>query len=80
MSAFGSIKQGLQEAIAHAKGGKRSQFAEIAEGFDALKCAPPGATRSQAYAAIHATMRALHDVGAIDDQAMREFDATCPQH
>lgn len=33
--------------------------------------------RSQAYAAIHETMEALHDVGAIDKQTMREFDQNC---
>jgi len=33
--------------------------------------------RSEALAAIHETMEALHDVGAIDRQTMREFDATC---
>lgn len=33
--------------------------------------------RSEAYAAIHETMEALHDVGAIDKQTMREFDKTC---
>lgn len=33
--------------------------------------------RSEAFAAIHETMEALHDVGAVDKQTMREFDATC---
>jgi putative transcriptional regulator len=33
--------------------------------------------RSDAFAAIHETMEALHDVGAIDKQTMREFDDTC---
>jgi len=33
--------------------------------------------RSDAYASIHETMAALHDVGAIDKQTMREFDAVC---
>jgi putative transcriptional regulator len=33
--------------------------------------------RSEAFAAIHETMEALHDVGAIDKQTMREFDAAC---
>ncbi|MDR2187789.1 MAG: DNA-binding transcriptional regulator [Azonexus sp.] len=33
--------------------------------------------RSEAYAAIHETMAALHEVGAIDKQTMREFDARC---
>jgi len=28
-------------------------------------------------AAIHETMEALHEVGAIDKQTMREFDAAC---
>jgi len=32
--------------------------------------------RSEAYAAIHETMEALHEVGAIDKQTMREFDET----
>ncbi len=31
--------------------------------------------RSEAFAAIHETMEALYDVGAIDKQTMREFDA-----
>jgi putative transcriptional regulator len=33
--------------------------------------------RSEAYAAIHETMEALHEIGAIDKQTMREFDETC---
>jgi putative transcriptional regulator len=33
--------------------------------------------RSNAFAAIHETMEALHDVGAIDKQTMREFDDAC---
>ncbi len=33
--------------------------------------------RSDAFAAIHETMEALHDVGAIDKQTMREFDVAC---
>ncbi|MEE2000882.1 DNA-binding transcriptional regulator [Alkalimonas sp. MEB108] len=33
--------------------------------------------RSDAFAAIHETMEALHDVGAINKQTMREFDASC---
>ena len=33
--------------------------------------------RSEAFAAIHETMEALHDVGAINKQTMREFDKTC---
>jgi len=32
---------------------------------------------SPALAAIHETMDALHDVGAIDKKTMREFDAAC---
>lgn len=33
--------------------------------------------RSEAYAAIHETMEALYDIGAIDKQTMREFDRSC---
>ena len=33
--------------------------------------------RSEAHAAIHETMEALHGVGAIDKQTMREFDESC---
>jgi putative transcriptional regulator len=33
--------------------------------------------RSEALAAIHETMEALHDVGAIDNRTMRHFDAAC---
>lgn len=33
--------------------------------------------RSDAFAAIHETMEALHEVGAIDKQTMREFDDAC---
>jgi putative transcriptional regulator len=33
--------------------------------------------RSDAMAAIHETMAALHDVGAIDKQTMRRFDDAC---
>ena len=37
----------------------------------------PKKYRSDARAAIHETMEALHDVGAINKQTMREFDETC---
>lgn len=30
--------------------------------------------KSEAFAAIHETMEALHEVGAVDKQTMREFD------
>lgn len=33
--------------------------------------------RSDAMAAIHETMQALRDVGAIDRQTMRDFDEAC---
>jgi putative transcriptional regulator len=33
--------------------------------------------RSQAFASIHETMEALHDIGALDKQTMREFDEAC---
>lgn len=33
--------------------------------------------RSDPYAAIHETMEALHEIGAIDKQTMRAFDASC---
>lgn len=33
--------------------------------------------RSDALAATHETMEALHEVGAIDKRTMREFDAAC---
>jgi len=33
--------------------------------------------RSEALAAIHETMEALHEAGAIDKQTMREFDDAC---
>jgi len=33
--------------------------------------------RSDAMAAIHETMEALNDVGAIDKQTMRRFDSAC---
>jgi putative transcriptional regulator len=33
--------------------------------------------RSKAFAAIHETMEALHEVGAIDKQTMRELDDPC---
>ena len=33
--------------------------------------------RSEAFAAIHETMEALHEIGAIDKQTMREFDEAC---
>ena len=33
--------------------------------------------RSEAFAAIHETMEALHDLGAIHKQTMREFDDAC---
>ncbi|MCG5493551.1 helix-turn-helix domain-containing protein [Ectothiorhodospira variabilis] len=33
--------------------------------------------RSEALASIHETMEALHEVGAIDKQTMRDFDDAC---
>jgi putative transcriptional regulator len=33
--------------------------------------------RSEAMAAVHETMEALHKVGAIDKQTMRRFDDAC---
>ena len=33
--------------------------------------------RSEALASIHETMEALHEMGAIDKQTMREFDDAC---
>lgn len=33
--------------------------------------------RNEAFAAIHETMEALHDIGAIEKQTMREFDEAC---
>ena len=33
--------------------------------------------RSDAFAAIHETMEALHEVGSIDKQTMRQFDEAC---
>lgn len=33
--------------------------------------------RSEAMAAIHETMEALHDIGAIGKQTMRHFDEAC---
>ena len=33
--------------------------------------------KSEAFAAIHETMDALHQIGAIDKRTMRDFDATC---
>ena len=33
--------------------------------------------RSDAFAAVHETMEALHEVGAIDKLTMREFDDAC---
>jgi putative transcriptional regulator len=37
----------------------------------------PKKYRSDAMAAIHETIEALHEVGAVDRQTMREFDETC---
>ena len=33
--------------------------------------------RSEALASIHETMEALHEIGAIEKQTMREFDEAC---
>jgi putative transcriptional regulator len=33
--------------------------------------------QSDAFAAIHETMEALHEIGAVNKQTMREFDAAC---
>ena len=33
--------------------------------------------RSDAFAAIHETIEALHEVGSIDKQTMRQFDEAC---
>ena len=37
----------------------------------------PKKYRSEALGAIHETMEALHDIGAVDKRTMREFDAAC---
>lgn len=37
----------------------------------------PKKYRSDAFAAIHETMEALHGAGAINKQTMREFDEAC---
>lgn len=37
----------------------------------------PKKYRSDAFAAIHETMEALHEIGAVKKQTMREFDAAC---
>jgi len=37
----------------------------------------PKKYRSDALAAIHETMEALHEIGAVDKQTMREFDEAC---
>lgn len=34
--------------------------------------------RSETFAAIHEKMEALHEVGAINKETMREFDEVCP--
>ena len=38
--------------------------------------------KSEAFAAIHETMDALHQIGAIDKKTMRDFDVSClePAH
>jgi len=33
--------------------------------------------KSDAFAAIHETMEALHEIGVVNKQTMREFDADC---
>ncbi len=33
--------------------------------------------RSEAFAAIHETVEALHEIGAVDKQTMRDFDDAC---
>lgn len=33
--------------------------------------------KSDAFAAIHETMEALHEIGAVDRKTMREFDNAC---
>lgn len=33
--------------------------------------------RSDAHAAIHETMEALHDIGAVEKRTMRQFDEAC---
>jgi putative transcriptional regulator len=33
--------------------------------------------RSEALAAVHETMRSLHQIGAVDKQTMRRFDEAC---
>jgi putative transcriptional regulator len=33
--------------------------------------------RSDAHSAIHETMEALYEIGAVDKKTMREFDAAC---
>ncbi|WP_179041413.1 hypothetical protein [Sphingobium lactosutens] len=80
MSEIGeSLIAGLKEALAHARGehvpGLRVHVIEVPVADDADTGA---ATDSgNAFAAIHASARALHRVGAIDAKAMAEFDQSC---
>lgn len=37
----------------------------------------PKKYRSDALAAVHETMEALHEIGAVNKQTMREFDEAC---
>ncbi|MGB7412930.1 MAG: transcriptional regulator, partial [Thermosynechococcaceae cyanobacterium] len=37
----------------------------------------PTQYKSEAFAAIHESMEALHQIGAINKTTMREFDETC---
>ncbi|HIB1405739.1 TPA: helix-turn-helix domain-containing protein [Salmonella enterica subsp. enterica serovar Muenchen] len=34
-------------------------------------------SKKEAYTAIHETMEALHEIGAVDKQTMRQFDELC---
>jgi putative transcriptional regulator len=49
----------------------------VTQGILKRWCKMPKKYRSDALAAIHETMEALHEVGAVDRQTMREFDETC---
>ena len=68
----------FKEAAKHFLALTEKQLAELLKRGDFIEVKRMSKKyRSDAMAAIHETMEALHDVGAIDKQTMRRFDDAC---
>lgn len=68
----------FRKAAAYVLGLSEAHLAELMDrGLFRRYAAMTKKYRSDAYAAIHETMEAMHEVGAIDKRTLREFDNAC---